>query len=117
MGLVDLDSAKLSEFNAPDGPVVMLNLYRFKSQDHREKFAESMGSVVGPLLQKAGAEIVYGGSVAGEFVAGEQWDSIALVRYPSYRAFLEILADPDVEAQILELRRAMLSESRFMVTS
>jgi hypothetical protein len=40
------------------------------------------------------SQIVYGGSVAGEFVAGEQWDSIALVRYPSYQAFLEISLTP-----------------------
>jgi len=117
MGLVDLDTSKLATFSAPHGPVVMLNLYRFKSAEHREKFAESMGSLVGPLLQKVGAEIVYGGSVAGEFVAGEQWDSIALVRYPSYEAFVEIFADPGAAAQIEELRRAMLIESRFMVTS
>jgi hypothetical protein len=39
------------------------------------------------------------------------------VRYPSYQAFLEIFADSDVSAQIEELRSAMLTESRFMVTS
>ena len=117
MGRVDLDLSKLSTLNAPSGPVVMLNLYRFKSTEHREKFAESMGSLMGPVLQRVGAEVIYGGSVAGEFVAGEEWDAIALVRYPSYQAFLEIFADSDVSAQIEQLRSAMLTESRFMVTS
>jgi hypothetical protein len=117
VALVDIDMARLREITQPEGPVVMLNLYRFKSPEDRERFSGSMATLIGPILARLGAEIVYSGSVVGEFVADEKWDGIALVRYPNFQAFIELFADDTVGNEIEELRRSALIESRFMVTT
>ncbi len=117
MALVNLDIARLREMTPPEGPVVMLNLYRFKSPEDRERFSDSMSILFGPVLAELGAEIVYSGSVMGEFVADEKWDVIALVRYPDFQAFIDLFADDGVGNQVEELRSSALVESRFMVTT
>ena len=116
MALVNIDIARLREMTPPEGPVVMLNLYRFKTPEDGERFRASMAPLIGPVLERLGAEIVYSGSVAGEFVADEKWDAIALVRYPDFQAFIDFFAG-GVGNEIEELRRSTLIESRFMVTS
>ena len=117
MALVNIDTARLREMTPPEGPVVMLNLYRFKTPEDRERFSESMSTLFGPVLARLGAEIVYSGSVMGELVADEKWDVVALVRYPNFQAFVDLFADDGVGHQVEELRSSALMESRFMVTT
>ena len=69
MALVNIDTDRLREMTPPEGPVVMLNLYRFKTPEDRGRFSESMSTLFGPVLEKLGAEVVYSGSVMGELVA------------------------------------------------
>ena len=115
MGKVNFDPSKVTSWQAPEGPLVMLNLYRFKSPEHRAKFQDAMPALIGPFLQEIGAEVIYHGEAGPEFVADEDWDSVALVRYPSYEALLRVFAD-DIGPQLIELRDSMLEKSRFMVT-
>ncbi len=95
----------------------MLNLYRFKTPEDRESFSESMSTLIGPEFDRLGVEIVYSGSVTGEFVADEKWDVIALVRYPSFQIFIDLFADDAFGNEVEALRRSALIESRFMVTT
>ena len=54
---------------------------------------------------------------AGDAVIGdEQWDIVILVRYPTRRHFVEMLADPDYQA-IAPVRAAALEDSRLIETS
>ena len=117
MALVDVDMGRLREMTPPEGPVVMLNLYRFKTPEDRERFSGSMSTLIGQEFDRLGVEIVYSGSVVGELVADEKWDVIALVRYPNFQVFIDLFADDAVWNEVEELRRSALMESRFMVTT
>ncbi len=88
----------------PDtGPVVMINMLRF-----RETSADGDGSGwdayqrysrgFAPLLKAAGGTILWAGKAEGAAygdLAGRTWEFIVLVRYPSRRAFLEVLTSAD----------------------
>lgn len=80
---------------SPDqGPVVMLNLLKFKKDGGAAAYAE-YGASVTRMLQAIGGRIVFAGRV-DQVVVGEQtWDVIALVEYPSRRAFLKMVTDPE----------------------
>jgi uncharacterized protein (DUF1330 family) len=95
--------------SAVSGPIVMLNLLRFKDRadgidapdglSGREAY-ERYGEAVAPYLAAAGGRITFlaecGESVIGP--DGEAWDMLILVRYPSRRAFLEMVTDPGFQA-------------------
>lgn len=81
----------------PEGPVVMLNLLRFLPggeagyDDYLRHF--------GPTSAAHGAEVVYYGRGDTALVAedGQAWDAVLLVRYPSRRAFSEMVRDPEYQ--------------------
>lgn len=98
-----------------DGPVVMLNLLRYKADGGRDSY-DRYGAEVQPLLQKVGAEIVWygqGDSVVIGDDSVDAWDAVILVRYPSRRAFLDMVLSPEYQA-IGELRTAGLDDSRLI---
>ena len=88
-----------------DTPVVMVNLLRFKERadapdegctgvDAYKLYGEPMRRIV----EERGGRFVWMGRV-DSFVIGESdtpFDAIALVEYPSRRAFVEIVNDPRV---------------------
>ncbi|HEY7256973.1 MAG TPA: DUF1330 domain-containing protein [Solirubrobacterales bacterium] len=76
------------------GPVVMLNLLRFHPEGGRERYAD-YSAAVAPLLDKVGGRIVFAGEPAAPLLGDDSWDLVALVEYPSRRAFLEMISSPD----------------------
>jgi len=79
---------------APDQPVVMLNLLRFA-----EGGAERYDAYIAhfrPFAEKVGATVVYYGRAGAPLVAedGQAWDAVLLVSYPSRRAFADMVRDP-----------------------
>ena len=80
------------------GPIVMLNLLRFRGDGGRasyERYIEETGS----LLTDGGAAVLYAGECSTSLVdGGENWDAIILVRYPSRSAFAEIIKGPAYQA-------------------
>lgn len=80
-----------------DAPVVMLNLLRFKPDGGQERYAE-YGAAVTPLLEKAGARVIFLGEAAMPLLGEGRWDSVLLVEYPTRQAFLEMIASPDYQA-------------------
>lgn len=99
----------------PGGPVVMLNLLRFKPDGRRSY--ESYGRAVQPFMAQVGAELVYLGNCSTALVApdGHEWDAILLVRYPSRQAFGEMVANPDYQ-RTTHLRTEALSEAVLQAT-
>lgn len=93
-------------------PVVMLNLLRFQPDGGRERYAKYLAAA-GPLVARYGAEIVYVGDGLPALSAekGQSWDAMALVRYPSRRAFADMVEDPDYRQQAGPMRRAALLEA------
>jgi uncharacterized protein (DUF1330 family) len=76
------------------GPVVMLNLLRFRPDGGQERYAE-YGAAVAPLLERVGGRIVIAGEPAAPLLGDDSWDLVALVEYPSRQAFLEMISSPE----------------------
>ena len=70
-----------------DSPFVMVNLMKVRDQDELDSYSR----MVLPLITKHGGSYVHGGPVGGHVVGESEWDFVALVRYPSRRAFAEMM--------------------------
>ena len=92
-------------------PVVMLKLLRFKPRGGREHYLAYVNTVA-PLVKRHGAEILFagGGKTALAAEAGQAWDAVALVRYPTRRAFADMIAEPDYDSAD-HLRMSALEEA------
>ena len=98
---VDPTGAGLKQFLAedPGGPVVMLNLLRFRPDGGRERYAEYVEHFRRTSAPH-GAEVLYVGDGATALVAedGQAWDAVLLVRYPGRQAFSDMVRDPAYQA-------------------
>ncbi len=111
------------------GPVVMLNLLRFRDvadySRHQElappspisgKKAYGMYSThTIPILQRVGGAVLFQGS-ARNFLIGptdERWDSVLLVRYENAGAFLALTRDREYLKGVGH-RTASLADSRLL---
>lgn len=99
----------------PGGPVVMLNLLKFRA-GQRSSYHRYAREIV-PFLDQVGAEMVYAGECSTTLVAPEQhdWDAVLLVRYPSRAAFSQMVADPGYQ-RITSLRTEALSSAVLQAT-
>ncbi|GHF86780.1 uncharacterized protein (DUF1330 family) [Amycolatopsis bartoniae] len=94
----DLDALLAED---PGGPVVMLNLLRFRPDGGREsyrRYAEYLGTT--GISARYGTQIVYSGTGGPPLVAeaGQDWDMVLLVRYPTRKHFVEMIRDPEYQA-------------------
>ena len=101
----------------PGGPVVMLNLLRFRPDGGRDGYAayvEHFRATSGPF----GAEVLYMGDGSTALVAedGQAWDAVLLVRYPSRQAFSDMVRDPAYQAGS-HLRTEALTEAVLQATT
>src|SRR3982074_2224675 len=102
---VNLLNIKGLEDMEHQGPIVMVNLMRF-----RDRSLDGDGSgwdaylrysaLTVPMIKARGGTLLWTGDA--KFVAlgpqaGNQWDYLALVYYPSVAAFLEMMTSPDYE--------------------
>jgi uncharacterized protein (DUF1330 family) len=114
---IDPQGADLKRFlgEGGDGPVVMLNLLRFKDGG-RARYGE-YARAIAPFLAKVGGELVYAGDGATALVAeaGQAWDAVLLVKYPSRAAFAAMVADPEYQ-KITHLRSEALAEAVLQAT-
>jgi uncharacterized protein (DUF1330 family) len=103
------NETQLKEFNdqAEDQPIFMVNLLKFKQKaeypDKRETNLTGeeayaiYGQEVMEHLAKVGGKPIFGGNV-DRLMLGEVedlWDKIAIAMYPSRKAMLEMIMDPD----------------------
>ena len=117
-------------FGSPEtGPVVMLNLLRFRERadyshapglepvggcSGREAYDRYMREML-PLLEASGGAVLFSGTSA-PFLIGPQdeiWDHVLLVRQASKAAFLAFASDPDAQ-RITAHRMAAISDSRLL---
>lgn len=114
-----------------EGPVVMLNLLRFRdtadysrspelAPDQPISGAEAYrrySANTAPLLAGVGGEVRYDGA-GGDVLIGpadERWDRVLLVRYPDLAAFTAMTTDPAYLAGVGH-RTAALADSRLLPT-
>ncbi|MFQ3667235.1 MAG: DUF1330 domain-containing protein [Sphingomonadaceae bacterium] len=94
--------------SGPDGPIVMLNLLKFRQRaaypeghpdsgasgaDAYARYQHAFTVTVGAT---SGAEILFEGPVDQVFIGRpetDRWDKCLIVRYPSRRHFLAMMAD------------------------
>lgn len=96
------------------GPVVMLNLLKFARGGGAKSYAK-YAEAFEPLLLKCGGRIVFSGRGAESLVGSESWDAVALVQYPSRRAFADLINSPEYAA-IAPLRRGGLERTILYAT-
>ena len=115
---VDPRGADLKRYLAedPGGPVVMLNLLRFKTDGGREKYQQYVDHF-NRTARGFGAETVYVGDGSTAVVAedGQAWDAVLLVRYPSRQAFTDMIRDPEYQKGT-HLRTEALEEAVLQAT-
>lgn len=117
--MIDPSGADLKRYLAedPGGPVVMLNLLRFRPDGGRERY----GRYVDHFREhggRHGAEVLYLGSGSTVLVAeaGQDWDAVLVVRYPSRQAFSDMIRDPAYAAGT-HLRTGALLEAVLQATT
>ena len=89
-----------------EAPIAMVNLLKFKEKAQYEdgRDTELTGKEAYTIyamevqehLQKVGGEMIFGGQV-NRLMLGEVedlWDSVAIARYPSRKAMLEMIMNP-----------------------
>lgn len=95
--MIDPTGSDLKRYLAedPGGPVVMLNLLRYRPDGGQAQYAEYVEHfrrTAAPF----GAEVIYAGEGSTTLVAevGQDWDAVLLVRYPTRQAFSDMVRDP-----------------------
>ena len=100
----------------PGGRVVMLNLLRYAEggRESYEQYAEALRST---FLPRYGGAILYAGEGSTALVAeaGQDWDAVLLIRYPTRQAFSRMVADPEYQ-QVTALRTRALTEAVLQAT-
>lgn len=80
-----------------DGPIVMLNLLKFKAEGGREEYLK-YGVGVQAVLKSIGAEMIFSASAEFCLIGNGQWDAVAMVRYPNKKAIAKMSTMPEYQA-------------------
>ena len=104
---VDLLNVKGLQALDPHGPVVMVNLMRF-----RERSLDGCGSgwdaylrysaLTVPMIKARGGTLLWTGDAKAVALGepdGNQWDYLALVYYPTVSAFIDMMTSADYESR------------------
>lgn len=129
MRYIEVDEQAARKFFSapPEGPVVMLNLLRFReTADYagapdlapaepisgREAY-QRYADHTAPFLAEAGSEVLFAGDGGNGLIGppDERWDLVLLVRHPSAKGFLAF-ASNEAYLQGLPHRTAALEDSR-----
>src|SRR4051812_5435034 len=92
-----LDALAASE---EDGPVVMLNLVKYRQPDGRDEYITYSRGFI-PLLKACGGTILWGGDVTGVALGddgADDWDYAVLVQYPDRQAFVDVMTSSEYAA-------------------
>jgi uncharacterized protein (DUF1330 family) len=117
----------IKAFLATEGPVVMVNLLKFKEKasypDGRDpeisgreaylRYAREMKK----LVEGDGGRFIFGGSIAGILLGQVEdlWDEVGLVEYPSSTSLLKIASTPAF--QEIEVHRTAGLEGQLNITA
>jgi len=132
MGSVEPSVERLQSFlesAADDSPVVMINLLRYRTQaaypegfeaepcSGREAY-QRYGSVAVQRVASVGGRVLWMGTVQATVIApdSEQWDDAVLVEYPSGKAFIAMVSQPEYQSAAPH-RTAALEDSRLIATT
>jgi len=118
--MIEIDDRELDALLAddPGGPVVMLNLLRFRPDGGRESYQRYAEALGGAINARYGLVVEYLGNGGRALVAedGQTWDMVVLVRYPDRTAFVDMIRDPEYRA-VAHLRSEALVEAVLQPTT
>ena len=79
---------------------------------------EEYGRAIAVPFTKVGAKVIWRGAFQATTIgaADEVWDDLLVVEYPSAKAFLQMISDPEYQAGAVN-RTAALADSRLFRTS
>lgn len=99
-------------------PFVMMNLLKFRSEAGRELYFREYAAPALQLIRAGGGELVWAGAVEQSFVGGgpEQWEYVVLVRWPSRKAFLDMLESPSYAKLTGPRERGLAATTVLVVT-
>lgn len=87
-----------------DGPVVMLNLLKFKqrSTDGAASGGQAYkkyGDAAVEMIERRGGKVIWTGRAEQVLIGDptQDWDVVLLVQYPSRKAFIEMVSTPEYE--------------------
>ena len=85
-----------------DGPVVMLNLLKFKASagDGSGSGADAYGrygDAAVQMIEERGGRVIWAGRGQQILIGdpAQDWDSVLLVEYPSRKAFIDMVTTPE----------------------
>ena len=81
--------------SSDEGPVVMLNLLKFKVGG--EEAYMRYGDAAVAMIEERGGRLLWSGRADQVLIGDPQadWDVVLLVEYPSRAAFIEMVSSPD----------------------
>jgi uncharacterized protein (DUF1330 family) len=97
------------------GPIVMVNLLKFKPGGGAESYRKYYEATKNLMEGKAITRIVYRGNGLMPVIGEEEWDEIALYEYSSIDAFVEMNRNKDYQA-VVHFRTEALIDSRLYCT-
>ena len=83
-----------------EGPVVMLNLVKYRHPDGRDAYLRYSKAFI-PLLKRLGGTILWAGDVTGVAIGddgGDDWDDAVLVQYPRRQDFVDTMTSSEYAA-------------------
>jgi len=110
-------------------PIVMINLLRYRDQasyppgsdatpcSGREAY-ERYAEVAMKKVEEVGGRLLWAGRVELGVIAPdeEEWDDVAILQYPSRKAFVHMISQPDYLAAAVH-RKAGLADTRLIATT
>jgi hypothetical protein len=100
--------------HVPPGPVVIVNLLKFRPDGGREAYARYLRAAQAASFP--GVEILHAGAALRDVAAGEPWDYVIIARYPDFAAFAGVVTHPAYQLDADAHRPAALEKTIMLVT-
>ena len=97
------------------GPIVMVNLLKFKPDGGVASYKKYSDATAKLFLGKNITRMVYRGCGLMPVIGAESWDEIALYEYPSIEAFIDMQRNEEYQA-VVPFRTQGLLDSRLYCT-
>jgi uncharacterized protein (DUF1330 family) len=100
--------------NAPAGPIVVLNLLKYREPGGRDAFAR-YGQITGPLIGEARGRVLFGGKAVAALTGTDiEWDDVLILRFPSAQLFLAMIESETYTAQAAPIRAEALEATLWL---
>jgi hypothetical protein len=102
--------------SAPDGPVVIVNLLKFKpgqaARDAYTRYLQAASKAADPNV-----EILYTGAALGNVGTGESWDFTIIARYRRFDDFVRVVVSSAYQQDAASHRDSALERTVMLVTT